>query len=115
MACPQRPVLCLEGDGSFMYTLQALWTAARESLAITTVVFSNRSYAILNYELMALGTNPGPRAQAVLDIGRPGLDFVALSKGLGVPATRVTTLEEFANALQRGLASGEPNLIEIPV
>jgi acetolactate synthase-1/2/3 large subunit len=115
VACPERPVLCLEGDGSFMYTLQALWTAAREGLAITTVVFANRSYAILNYELMALGTNPGPRAQAVLDIGRPNLDIVSLSKGLGVPATRVHSLEEFASALQRGLASREPNLIEIPV
>jgi acetolactate synthase-1/2/3 large subunit len=71
MACPDRPLFCLEGDGSFMYTPQALWTAARESLPITTVVFANRSYAILNYELMALGTNPGPRAQAVTGSWRP--------------------------------------------
>ncbi|HEX4081166.1 MAG TPA: acetolactate synthase large subunit [Rhizomicrobium sp.] len=115
MACPDRPVLCLDGDGSFMYTPQALWTAARESLPITTVVFANRSYAILNYELMALGTNPGPRAQGALDIGRPDMDFVALSKGLGVPATRVHSLDEFGTALRRGLVSREPNLIEVPV
>ncbi|HEY6579370.1 MAG TPA: acetolactate synthase large subunit [Rhizomicrobium sp.] len=115
VACPARPVLCLEGDGSLMYTLQALWTAARESLAITTVVFANRSYAILKHELAALGANPGPRALGALDIGRPDIDFVALSKSLGVPATRVATLDEFATALRRGFASGEPNLIELPL
>ncbi len=114
-AAPDRPVLCLEGDGSFMYTLQALWTAARESLAITTVVFSNRTYAILKGELAALETNPGPRAEYALDIAPPAIDFVALSKGLGVPAMRVTTLEEFAAALQRGFASRAPNLIEVPL
>ncbi|MGH6879020.1 MAG: acetolactate synthase large subunit [Rhizomicrobium sp.] len=115
IACPERPVLCLEGDGSLMYTLQALWTAARESLAITAVVFANRSYAILKNELAALGANPGPRALGALDIGRPDIDFIALSKSLGVPATRAATLEEFATALQRGFASREPNLIEVPL
>jgi acetolactate synthase I/II/III large subunit len=115
IAAPDRPVLCLEGDGSFMYTLQALWTAARESLPITTVVFSNRIYGILKIELAALDTNPGPRAETALDIAPPAIDFVALSKSLGVPAVRVTSLEEFAAALRRSFASREPNLIEVPV
>jgi acetolactate synthase-1/2/3 large subunit len=115
IAAPDRPVLCLEGDGSFMYTLQALWTAARESLAITCVIFANRSYRILKGELAALGTDPGPRAESALDIAPPAIDFILLSKSLGVPGVRVTDLEEFVAALRRGLASREPNLIEVPL
>jgi acetolactate synthase-1/2/3 large subunit len=113
IAAPDRPVLCLEGDGSFMYTLQALWTAARESLALTTVIFANRTYQILKGELAALDTNPGPRAERALDIAPPAIDFVALSKGLGVPAVRVADLDQFVTALRRGLTSREPNLIEV--
>jgi acetolactate synthase-1/2/3 large subunit len=115
MACPDRPIICFEGDGSLMYTLQALWTAARESLAVTAVVFANRSYAILEGELAALGTNPGPRAQAPLRLAPPDIDFTGLSKSLGVRASRVTSLEEFATALRRGIASRAPNLIEVPL
>jgi acetolactate synthase-1/2/3 large subunit len=115
VACPDRPVLCLEADGSAMYTLQALWTAARESLNITTVVFANRAYAILKGELVGLGGNPGPRALDMLDIGRPDIDWVSLSKSLGIPACRATTLDEFAMALRHGFMSGGPNLIEIPL
>ncbi|MGH6889461.1 MAG: acetolactate synthase large subunit [Rhizomicrobium sp.] len=115
IAAPGRPVLCLEGDGSLMYTLQGLWTAARENLPITTVVFANRSYAILKGELAAIGTNPGPRALEALDIAPPTIAFAELAKALGVPGRRVTTLGEFADALRRGLASKEPNLIEVPV
>jgi acetolactate synthase-1/2/3 large subunit len=113
IAAPDRPVLCLEGDGSFMYTLQALWTAARENLAVTTVIFSNRTYQILKTELAALGTNPGPRAGAALEIAPPAIDIVSLSKSLGVPAVRVTDLEDFANAMRRGMQSRAPNLIEV--
>jgi acetolactate synthase-1/2/3 large subunit len=112
VACPTRPVLCLEADGSGMYTLQSLWTMARAQLNVTTVVFANRAYAILKGELSALG-NPGPRALDMLDIGRPDLEWTALAKGMGVAAVRVTTLDEFAAALKRGLASGGPNLIEV--
>ena len=115
VAHPGRPVLCLEADGSGMYTLQALWTAAREGLAITTVIFANRAYAILKGELAALGGNPGPRALDMLDIGRPDLDWVALARGMGVSASRVTTLDEFAHALWNGLQSRAPNLIEVPL
>ncbi|HEY3637568.1 MAG TPA: acetolactate synthase large subunit [Rhizomicrobium sp.] len=113
IAAPDRPVLCLEGDGSFMYTLQALWTAARENLAITTIVFANRIYGILKSELAALGTNPGPRAVESLDIAPPVIDFVVLSESLGVPAIRVTTLEDFASAMRRGMESRKPNLVEV--
>jgi acetolactate synthase-1/2/3 large subunit len=115
VACPDRPVLCLEADGSGMYTLQALWTAARESLNITVVVFANRAYQILKGELAGVGGNPGPRALDMLEIGRPDLDWVALAKGMGVPGRRVTSLEDLADAVKRGLASGGPNLIEVPL
>jgi acetolactate synthase-1/2/3 large subunit len=113
VACPERPVLCLQADGSGMYTLQALWTIAREKLNITTVIFANRAYAILKGELAALGGNPGPRALEMLDIGRPDLEWVALAKGMGLAGRRVTRLEDFVDALQRGLAGGVPNLIEV--
>jgi acetolactate synthase-1/2/3 large subunit len=115
VACPDRPVICLEADGSGMYTLQALWTAAREGLAITVVVFANRAYQILKGEIAALGGNPGPRALDMLEIGRPDLDWCALAKGLGVPARRVESLDDFARALRDGVASKAPNLIEVPL
>ncbi len=115
IACPDRPVLCLSADGSAMYTLQALWTAARESLKITTIVFANRAYAILKGELAGLGVNPGPRALDMLEIGRPDIDWASLARSLGMAARRVATLEEFAIALRRGFESAEPNLIEIPL
>lgn len=113
IACPGRPVLCLEGDGSAMYTLQALWTAARESLPITAVIFANRSYNILKYELAGVAANPGLRALDVLGLGRPDLDFVSLARGLGMAALRATTLEEFTAALLSGFESRAPNLIEV--
>lgn len=115
VACPDRPVLCLEADGSGMYTLQALWTAARESLHIVTVVFANRAYQILKGELAAIGSNMGPRALDMLDIGRPDLDWVALAKGMGVPACRVADLDGFARALRDGYAAKGPSLIEVPL
>jgi acetolactate synthase-1/2/3 large subunit len=93
--------------------VQALWTAVREGLNITTVIFANRSYAILKGELGRLGKNPGRRALDTLDIGRPDIDWVSLAKGLGVNATRVDTLDAYATALKRGLSGGEPNLIEV--
>ena len=85
----------LEADGSAMYTMQALWTQAHEGLDVTTIVFSNRSYAILNLELSRVGVaEPGPKAKSMLDLGRPELDFVALAQGMGVPATRPETGED---------------------
>src|SRR5512144_1722530 len=113
VACPDRKVVCLEGDGSGMYTLQALWTQAREGLDVTTVVFANRTYAILRHELSGVraGT-PGRKAADMLDIGRPDLDWVALARGMGVPASRATTAEEFNKQLAAGLAAPGPYLVE---
>lgn len=116
VACPERRVLCLSADGSGMYTLQALWTIARENLKVTTVVFANRAYAVLKREFGGLGIGePGPRAQSLFDIGHPDLDWVALAKGMGVLAKRVSTLDEFGAALQDGFESEAPSLIEVPL
>ena len=113
VACPDRKVLCLEADGSAMYTLQALWTQAREGLDVTTVIFNNRSYAILNLELSRVGAeSPGPKALDMLDLSRPDLDFAALAEGMGVPAARATTADELVTALERGLASPGPFLVD---
>ncbi|MGC1288451.1 MAG: thiamine pyrophosphate-dependent enzyme, partial [Streptosporangiaceae bacterium] len=113
VACPGRPVLALEADGSAMYTLSALWTHAREGLDITTVIFNNRSYAILNMELNRVGAEPaGDAARNLLELSRPSLDFVALANGMGVPASRASTPGEFGAQLQQALAEPGPHLIE---
>jgi acetolactate synthase-1/2/3 large subunit len=114
IACPNRRVLCLTADGSAMYTAQALWTMARESLKVTTVVFANRAYAVLKREFSGLGVgNPGPLAAELFDIGRPNLDWVSMAKGMGVPATRPTSMDAFAKALREGFESGGPTLVEV--
>src|SRR5690606_30687914 len=114
IACPERKVLCLEGDGSGMYTLQALWTMARESLDVVTLVFANRTYEILKNELRNVGAGePGRKARDMLEIGRPDLDWVALAKGQGVPGTRAGNLDELARQLRAALAEPGPRLIEI--
>src|SRR4030095_6626055 len=106
VACPDRKVVCLEGDGSGMYTVQALWTQAREGLDVTTVVFANRTYAILHGELANVRAGaPGRKAADMLDIGRPDLDWVALAQGMGVPATRATTAAEFNKQFAAGRAA----------
>lgn len=116
IACPDRPVIALEADGSSLYTIQALWTQAREGLDVTTIIFNNRSYAILNMELSRVGAEAGgPKAKRMLDLTDPDLDFVAISTGLGVPAVRATTTEEFVDALARALAEPGPHLIEAMV
>jgi acetolactate synthase-1/2/3 large subunit len=114
VARPEQRVLCLSADGSGMYTLQALWTMARENLKVTTVVFANRAYSVLKREFSYLGVgDPGPRASALFEIGRPDLDWVSLAKGLGVPASRVHSLDEFSNALRVGFEAEGPTLIEV--
>jgi acetolactate synthase-1/2/3 large subunit len=116
IACPGRPVLCLSGDGGGMYTPQALWTMARESLPVTVVIFANRTYAVVKAEWASVGAGDyGRTAERVLEINRPDLDWVSLARGLGVPARRVTSLEEFGTTLSTSLASGEPSLIEVPL
>jgi acetolactate synthase I/II/III large subunit len=114
VACPDRKVVTLEGDGSAMYTLQALWTQAREGLDVTTLLFSNRSYQILKGELANVGAgNPGRKALDMLDLDHPDLDFVALAKGMGVPGARATSMEEFNRRLAEGIAAPGPFLVEI--
>ena len=114
VACPGRKVVALEGDGSAMYTLQALWTQAREGLDVVTVVFANRSYRILRNEMtnMQLG-NPGPKALDMLELRRPDLDWVQMAAGMGVPGSCVATIDEFVRDFGRALRANGPYLIEM--
>jgi acetolactate synthase I/II/III large subunit len=113
IACPGRRVLALEADGSAMYTISALWTHAREQLDITTVIFSNRRYAILGMELERVGADgSGQAARRLLDLSEPAIDFTALAAGMGVPASRATTAAELAAALRQAAAEAGPHLIE---
>ena len=113
VACPDRKVVSLEADGSAMYTLQALWTQVREGLDVTTVIFNNRSYAILNLELHRVGAeDPGPRALDMLDLSRPDLDFVSLARGMGVEATRAESADDFTSQFERAMGAPGPHLIE---
>ena len=114
VACPNRRVLCLTADGSGMYTLQALWTMAREKLNVTTVVFANREYSVLKREFASLGFgNPGRRALDMFEIDRPDLDWCALAKGMGVPSRKATSLDDFGKALREGFETEGPALIEV--
>jgi acetolactate synthase I/II/III large subunit len=113
VACPDRPVIGIQADGSAMYTISALWSYAREQLDITTIVCDNGSYAILEHELSRVGAKgDGERAAKLLDLGGPGLDFVAIATGMGVPASRATTAEELAEQLRRALREQGPHLID---
>ena len=114
MACPGQKVIALEGDGSAMYTVQSLWTIARENLDVTILVFSNRSYKILRGELTNVGVqNPGPRAVDMLTLNRPNLDWVSMAKGMGVEAQKVDELGALAKAFEKGLSVDGPYLIEL--
>lgn len=113
IADPSRPVVSLQADGSAMYTIQALWTQAREQLDVTTVICDNSAYAILAGELRNVGAaSGGERAGRLLDLGSPALDFVALATGMGVPATRATTAGELAEQFRAALAEPGPHLID---
>lgn len=113
VACPDRKVVCLHGDGGAMYTVQALWTMAREQLDVTTVIFANRSYGILNVELQRVGADAGPQALSMLDIGNPELGWVSLATGMGVEAVRTETVEEFRDAFASAMGQSGPRLIEV--
>jgi acetolactate synthase-1/2/3 large subunit len=117
IAAPDRPVLCLESDGSAMYTISGLWTQARENLNVTTVLYDNSAYDILRIELQRVGAGsaPGPKALNLLDLSGPTMDFVKISEGMGVPARRVSTAEEFAEALRAAFAEPGPHLIDAVV
>ncbi len=114
IACPDRKVIALEGDGSAMYTVQSLWTMARENLDILILIFSNRSYNILKGELKNVGViDPGPIATKMLSLREPDLDWLSLSKGMGVDACLVKSGEQLVKAMKIGLAFKGPYLIEI--
>ncbi|MFT3818621.1 MAG: acetolactate synthase large subunit [Rubrivivax sp.] len=116
LGAPGRPVLALEGDGSAMYTLQALWTMARESLPVVVLVFANRAYRILQGELQGVGARiSGHKAADLLSLDRPPLDWLALARGHGVPGVRVDTAQALLQALRDGFASRGPWLIEAMV
>ena len=116
VAAPNRKVIVLEGDGSAMYTLQSLWTMARESLNVIVMIFANHSYRILHGELANVGAGtPGRKAIDMLTLDRPNLEFVALAKGFGVDAGRATNLDELAQQFKRGLAVQGPYLIEVAI
>jgi acetolactate synthase I/II/III large subunit len=114
VASPGRKVINLQADGSGMYTLQALWTQAREKLDVLTIIWANRSYRILHNELANVGAGkPGVTACTMLDLDNPVLDWVSLAKGMGVEGVRVTTLDEFNDALQTSMLRSGPFLIEV--
>jgi acetolactate synthase I/II/III large subunit len=114
IACPDRKVIALEGDGSGMYTLQALWTMAREGLDVTTVILANRSYAILKGEFANVGAGtPRQKATDMMSLDRPNLDWVALARGHGVEAGRANDLEELAREFRRAMAVRGPYVIEL--
>jgi len=117
IACPDRKVLALVGDGSAMYTVQALWTMARERLDVIAVIFNNASYSVLNVELdrVGAGSRGGPKAKAQLDLHGPVLDFASLARGMGVTATRCDRADAFCTALETALATPGPHLIEAVV
>jgi acetolactate synthase-1/2/3 large subunit len=113
-ACPDRRVVALQADGSALYTIQALWTQARESLNITNVILNNGAYAILKLEMMRAGINAQTHAAGELfDLRRPTIDFVQVASGFGVPAQRIATQQALVAALRRSFAEPGPSLIEV--
>ena len=116
IACPQRPVINFQADGSAMYTLQALWMQARDSLNVTTLICANRSYNILKIEFARADvTTPGPYARALTDLGNPAFDWVQISKGMGVPAVSVDRCGDLAKELKKALQEPGPHLIEMQI
>jgi acetolactate synthase I/II/III large subunit len=114
VAAPERKILALQGDGGAMYTLQSLWTQARERLDVTTIIFANRSYAILNVELARVGAgNPGPKALSMLDLHNPELNWVKLANGMGVEAARAESNARFAALFEEAMNQRGPRLIEV--
>ncbi len=113
LACPQRKVIAVTGDGAAMYSLPALWSMAREKLDVVTIVCANRSYNILNIELGRVGAiNPGPKTLSMLDLHDPVLDFVKIAQGHGVNAMRAETTDQFAAVFAEAMRTPGPHLIE---
>lgn len=114
VACPDRKVVSVQADGSAMFTIQSLWTQAREQLDVTTIIFNNRSYAILKRELARVGASGGgERSSSMLELSNPGLTFSAIAEGMGVPATSVGDVGSFATALDSAMRSPGPHLIDV--
>jgi len=113
IACPDRRVVALQADGSAMYTVQALWTQAREKLDVTTVLFSNRKYQILIGELANVGANPGRTAMDMMDLGNPDLDWPKMAQSMGVEAARAETCEELNDLMAASYKRKGPFLIEL--
>jgi len=113
IAGQDRSVISLVGDGSAMYTIQSLWTMMNENLDVTVIILNNRSYAILNIELERVGAEgAGPKAKSQLDLSKTEIDFVAMAKGMGMPAETATTAEEFNDALAKAIREPGPHLID---
>jgi acetolactate synthase-1/2/3 large subunit len=113
IACPERRVICLQADGSGMYTLQSLWTQAREQLNVTTIICNNRSYRILGIEMARAGVKSlGAQAKQLIGLTSPAIDWVSLAQGMGVPGVRVETADDLARHLERALGEPGPWLIE---
>ena len=113
VACPERKVVCIHGDGGAMYTIQSLWTMAREELDVCIIIFANRKYQILQIELARVGAQTmNKKTLDMLDLSNPDLDFVKISEGMGVPAAQATTAEEFNTLLERFMNERGPRLIE---
>jgi acetolactate synthase I/II/III large subunit len=114
LAAPGRKIVCAHGDGAAAYTMQALWSMARERLDVTTVIFANRSYAILKIELQRLATESlGPKALSMLDLSNPELRWVQIANGFGVEASRATTCAEFLSQYSSAMKAEGPTLIEV--
>ena len=114
VACPDRKLVCIEGDGSAAYTMQSLWTMARENLDVTVVICANRSYAVLKIELARVGATlgAGPRAMSMLDLHHPEMNWARIGEGMGIEASRATTSEEFAAQYESAMQQRGPRLIE---
>ena len=115
VGAPGRRVVGLQADGSAMYTLQGLWTQARERLDVTTVILSNRKYAILMGEYRGVGANPGRTALDMMDLGNPDLDWVGLARGMGVEGARAETMEQFADVFAQANARPGPFVVELVI
>ena len=116
IACPDRPVICLHGDGGAMYTIQSLWTQARENLNVTNIIFSNRAYAILKIELDRVGAlETGDRAESLFSLENPEINWISLGKSLGVESFTAPTVEEFRKIFSSAVNEPGPSLIEVRV
>ena len=115
IACPDRTVINFQGDGGAMYTVQALWTQAREQLHVVTLICANRAYRILQVESARAGAEPGEKALSLMELSRPPLDWTQISRGMGVPASRADSVASLRQALSIALAEPGPHLVEVVV